>query len=663
MTNYQQAVKQNLLLFTPPEKCTVVEWCEKHLILQSGASSKPGRFKAWPWQIDPMNCVQDQGVASEVLMWPAQLLGKTMTIIGVIGWSISESPCPMLCIFPSVESGAMFSKTKLSPLLMDTPVLGKLVHEDALRYRKQGAGDATISLKRFPGGWLLLAGCSSPTGLKSQTTKRQYFDEVSSYPVSAAGDEGDPIAIATKRSETYPDSFQIFTSTPAIAGTCRISMEVSDSSYKKWHVKCPACAHEWVIMWKDIQWPKRKDSKGKTIHNIEAAYVQCESCGVHIDDGTRQKMAMAGRWIATNPLIKNREGFWANAFICCLPCKRGYRNRLHQWAEEFLKAEKRGTYFLRAFQTSVLAEPYNIDSEPPIGFESIYERREKYREQDGEIIIPEGVLLLTVGCDIQRDRLEAEILGTGMDGETWGIEYRVFYGNPEQPMVYKEFDSWAVRRFRHAKQGNWMWVACICIDAGFKGEAAYRYIKKCGGRKVFATNGERGFAPLGSNWTTRSKSNNDRLWNMKIDGAKESLYSRLRIDEPGAGYQHFPSNTKCHYDIRYFQQLTSEVLKTSASGQKFFEKPTGETRNEALDCRIIASAAVQILEPQYDMIAKKLEAVPQNDWREKEAVLEAALTAPVPDLRDAKTESVNDVDMSSLRNRLAEKNKRWMDYR
>ena len=648
-------------IFAPPEKCTVVEWCEKNLVLTRAVTAKPGRFKAWPWQIEPMNCVQDERFSAEILMWPRQILGKTMALMGVMGWSISESPCPMLVIFQSVEAAALFSKNKLSALLMDTPALGKLVHEDALRYRKQGAGDATVALKRFPGGFLVLVGPTASTGVKSHTTRRQFFDEVSSYPITIAGEEGDPIAHATKGAETYPDSFQIFTSTPAIKGQCRITMELEDSDYRKWFVKCPLCNQEFVIMWGHIKWPKRKDYRGKTIHDIEKAYVECPSCEGSIDDAARQRISLGGRWVATNPSVKNRAGFWANAFICCLPCKRGYVNRLHQWAEEFLKAEKRGTYFLRTFQTTVLSEPYAIDTEPPPEFETIYNRREKYHEHDGEIVIPSGVLLLTVGCDVQRDRLEAEILGTGADGETWGIEYRVFYCNPEQPAGYNEFDTWANRKFRHAS-GHFMWAACICIDAAFKSEAVYRYVKSRGGRKVFAIRGDRGFAPLGSNWVDRSKSDNDRLWIMKIDGAKESLYSRLRILESGAGFQHFPSNPQCKYDIRYFQQLTSEVQRISPSGQRYFAKPSGETRNEALDCRIIATASVEILDPNYAVIMRKLEANPPNDWRAKQEEKQALLSEPIPDFRNQEAsvkKPEGDVNTNALTSVFARKPK-WM---
>jgi hypothetical protein len=107
--------------------------------------------------------------------------------------------------------------------------------------------------------------------------------------------------------------------------------------------------------------------------------------------------------------------------------------------------------------------------------------------------------------------------------------------------------------------------------------------------------------------------------------------------------------------------LTSEVLKVAPSGQRYYAKPTGETRNEAIDTRILAYASVEILDPNYAVIAKKLSSTPQNDWREKEAVLAEVLAAPIPDLREEKAQSVNDVDISALRNRLAQKNKSWMD--
>ncbi len=565
----------------------------------------------------------------------------------------------MLFCLPTGDAAELYSKNKLTPVLYDTPVLRQLVHEEVLRMRGKGSGGNAVSLKLFPGGFLVLVGANSSTGIRSHSCKRMFFDEVSAYPITVANSEGDPIAIATKRAETFPDSFQIITSTPTIRGQCRVSLEFEDTNQSKWFVTCPSCQHEFIILWQHIKWDKETSQK-KKVHRIDAAYLECPSCGAHHDDLDRQRMAMGGRWVVTNPEITNRAGYWTNAFICCLPAKRGFKNRMHQWADEFLIAHKRGTYFLRSFQMNVLAEPYELDKDPAPNYNILYDRREQYRESMGEIVIPAGVMLLTVGADVQRDRIEAEILGTGFDGETWGIEFRAFYGSTEQPQVYKEFDLWSQKRFRH-ESGHWMWSACTCIDANFKSESVYRYVRSCS-RKVFATIGKRGFAPLGSSWVDRSTSDNDRLWFVKVDGAKESLYSRLRLDEPGPGYQHFPNNDKCRYDEEYFRQLTVEVIRTSPSGQAYFTKPNEESRNESLDCRIYAAAGVEILKPDWAKVKASLAAKPQNDWREKEEGIKAALNLPIPDLRGVEVPEKPDIDMDALRSKL-ENAPKWMNIR
>ena len=43
--------------------------------------------------------------------------------------------------------------------------------------------------------------------------------------------------------------------------------------------------------------------------------------------------------------------------------------------------------------------------------------------------VPEEVLVLTAGVDVQDDRFEAEVVGWGVDKESWGIKYQVIYGD------------------------------------------------------------------------------------------------------------------------------------------------------------------------------------------------------------------------------------------
>src|SRR5258708_6370669 len=102
MTGMERVIRQALKALEPPEALSPVEWSEKNLILSRGRSAKPGRFKAWPWQIEPIECCRDKDIASVVLCWPAQVCGKTSVLLATIGYSIAQSPCPMLFVFPSV---------------------------------------------------------------------------------------------------------------------------------------------------------------------------------------------------------------------------------------------------------------------------------------------------------------------------------------------------------------------------------------------------------------------------------------------------------------------------------------------------------------------------------------------------------------------------------
>jgi len=50
------------------------------------------------------------------------------------------------------------------------------------------------------------------------------------------------------------------------------------------------------------------------------------------------------------------------------------------------------------------------------------------------------------------------------------------------------------------------------------------------------------------------------LFSLGVDSAKELIYSRLKIEDSGAGYCHFPIGQG--YDEEYFEQLTAEKAVT-----------------------------------------------------------------------------------------------------
>ena len=94
---------------------------------------------------------------------------------------------------------------------------------------------------------------------------------------------------------------------------------------------------------------------------------------------------------------------------------------------------------------------------------------------------------------------------------------------------------------------------------------------------------------------------------------------RLANPTPGPGYCHFPND----YDESYFRGLTAEKLVTNyRKGQPVREwtKPDKE-RNEPLDCRAYALAALKIMQPNLRLHQERI-------LRDAEKLKEAAHEIP-----------------------------------
>jgi phage terminase large subunit GpA-like protein len=131
------------------------------------------------------------------------------------------------------------------------------------------------------------------------------------------------------------------------------------------------------------------------------------------------------------------------------------------------------------------------------------------------------------------------------------------------------------------------------VDAGFEMAQVLEFCRPRLNRKVYAIKGASGFGkPI---WPRRASKGVHRgeFFVIGSDTAKERVYSKLRVNLPGAGYCHFPLNR----ERDWFDMLTAERIKTRTvhgRAERYFQKPDG-VRNEALDCRAYATAALHAL--------------------------------------------------------------------
>ena len=151
----------------------------------------------------------------------------------------------------------------------------------------------------------------------------------------------------------------------------------------------------------------------------------------------------------------------------------------------------------------------------------------------------------------------------------------------------------------HREDGRELRVKLVAVDSG--GHHQHQVLTYCRRRKgVLPIKGIAGPKPIWPPRASRTKSDH-RIYMVGVDTAKDTIYARLRFEEPGAGYVHFPVGGA--FDAEYFAQLTSEEVQTRYSEGRPYRVwvlPEGK-RNEVLDCWVYALCSRTALPYRLDI--------------------------------------------------------------
>ena len=565
--------QQSIQTFKPPKKLKVSEWADNHRVLTSESSAEAGQWKTSraEYQRGIMDTLNDRNIETIVIMSSAQV-GKTEILLNILGYHISHDPAPMLVVMPTLEMARAFSTQRLSKMITASHALQGKVKDS----KSRDSGNTILS-KSFGGGFVVISGSNSPASLSSRPCRIVLLDEVDRYQPTP---EGDPVDLARKRTSTFWNRKIIMTSTPTIDGMSRIQDAWNTSDQRKYHVPCPHCNTYQHLEWSNIKW----DEDLKNVNYV------CKSCGVLIDETDKPYMMQNGKWVQEGNQ-SNVAGFHLNELY----------SSWRTWkevVESFLIA-KNNPEQLRVWVNTSLGECFAEKGEE-IESDSLLGRRENYDHDS----IPKDVLVLTCGVDCQSDRLEAQVVGWSADNQIYVIEYKIFWGDPNQLDVWKELDEYLLSVF--IKENNQrLKIAITCIDSGYATQSVYGFVKARQGRRVFAIKGQSISGKPIANRPTQSGRQRVSLYPIGTDTAKDTLFSWLNVaEEDQAGYIHFPSTV----DEEYFKQLTAEkrIIKFQRGQKKLVWKQTRE-RNESLDTFVYALAGFYILSPNMNKIKTKSE--------------------------------------------------------
>ena len=564
-------------LLKPPPKLTLSQWADMYRVLSPENSAEPGRWhtEKAPYQREIMDAIGSPHTRKVVIMSAAQI-GKTAMLMNMLGYYMHYFPAPTLVMQPTLDMAQTFSKDFLAPMLRDTPVLSGLVDTKS-RY----SGN-TILKKNFPGGHVTIIGANSPASLASRPIKVLLADEVDRYPASA-GTEGDPLLLGQKRQTTFWDKKTVIVSTPGLKSNSRIATEFENSTKEEWNVPCPKCGHYQPLAWKGVIFDKDDLSKDITY--------QCERCGEESGEYEWKAAGQRGRFVPENPNAETR-GFHLNTLASNF-C--GWKEVVEKFlvANELLRIgdpEK-----MKTWVNTELGEPWD---EPGTTLEDVelYNRREIY---DAEV--PDDVIVLTAGVDVQDDRFEIEVVGWGVGKENWGIRYQKIYGDMLKEQVWKDLDNFLLTGFTK-RDGTTLHILSACIDSGgHHTDHVYRFAKERITRRVWAIKGKGGQeVPYIRNPSTNNRVKTP-LFIIGVDAGKALLYQRLKHSTQGPNYCHFPANEEAGYNEAYFKGLTSEKMvvrfRKGRSVIVWELKDSSYKRNEPLDLRNYATAALEIANP------------------------------------------------------------------
>lgn len=568
-----QTLREAFASALPDTSLACSEWAEQYRHVSPERSRFAGKWQneRTPYLREIMDAASDPRVRRVVFMKSSQVAGSEFAV-NYLMYRIHLSPTMMIYCAENEDKRNAFVNESFDTATRATPVIRERI------VGKVGTEDNNLQRKKFPGGLLSCVYATSAAQLSSRPAEVVIVDEVDATVENA---EGSPVALLEARTKTFNDIRKIILiSSPRDRETSVIEAEYLASDQRKYHVPCPHCGEYQILEWKNVRWDDDP---------LAAFYVCSQGC--MIEHFEKDSMLARGKWVAKEE-FKESVGFAINELY----------SPFTTWgdmAADFVKAKKfRST--LKTFINTRLGETWEEEGEQ-VEFADITFHREKYEAE-----IPKGVLFLTAGVDVQDDRLEVEVVGWGIDHESWSIGYEIIPGDPGLADVWDSLFDYLTEE-RYDSKDHAYKIKSVCIDVGgHHTKQVYKFCKANRGRRWFAVKGANTYnEPIVSKPREVGRDRN-RLIMVGTDTAKDEIFSFLKVAEPGSpGYCHFPEDREDFY----FKQFCAEKKVTHyymGKARKVYKKVSEKARNEALDLRVYATAARELFDPKGRYAKRKV---------------------------------------------------------
>ena len=520
----------------------------------------------------------------EITVMASSQVGKTESMFNMLGYVIDQDPGPTLVVLPRESDARSVSYNRVLPMIQGSP---------ALQERMPRKSDDITKLEyRMDRMILFFAGSNSPADLASRPIRYLFLDEIDKYP-KFSGREADPIKLASERQKTFWNKKTVKVSTPTTRDGY-IYREYDKSDQCKYFVPCPHCGGFQILVFGQIKWPEKERSTEK-IKNKRLAWYECEHCGKRIEDYHKPQMLDKGKWVPRDCEINQDGEIWGEG----LDSKhRGFWiNSLYSpwlsWSDiavEFLKS-KDFIELLMNFVNSWLAEVWEEKIE-----ETTVDKVKSLSCDYLQGTVPDDVVVLTAGVDVQKDHFFYVIRGWGYEEQSWLI--RCGYLEYWEDLVEVLFKT----DYKKVSGSETLPVYMTCIDSGYRTDEVYHFCRHWRDRAK-AIKGQDEITD-GRFYRASKIDINSRtgsiiksglvLWNLNVSQYKDKISRLVATKDPNKWHLFKdPSDD-------YLSQFTSEhkVLvrnRNTGKAKEVWQKKRSSVANHYLDAEVYAVAAADII--------------------------------------------------------------------
>lgn len=517
----------------------------------------------------PIAKVIHESIYNKVVAVMGAQMSKTETMANCIGCKLDDDPEPILYIAPTRSFVESVFEPRLRMMLMQC--------ESLSRKRKQVKRERKVQ-KEVAGVKVRLAWAGSATEMSGDPACKVFVDERDRMEDNVEG-EGDPVELADARHSTYPNGQTVIFSTPTIGAVETVVInglefwdyadEIESATWKifqegtryHWAIPCPDCKDYFIPRFKLLWWPE--NSTPTEAH--KKACLMCAHCGVLIKGIKKDELHQRGVFVAPGQTVTPEgdvQGKPPNSSTCSFWVS-GLMSPWKSWgdrAQKFLEAVRSGDpERIQAVINTGFGELYSVAGEAP-DLSLVRQLRLPYKL--GEV--HPDTLKLTLGVDVQKNRLVYSVRAWGADLESWHVSHGELMGNTDEDDVWRDL---ATLRDKHYEGKP---IERCFIDSGYRTQFVYAFCRQfpdwalpTKGRDTIES------APLSrskldvASKTGRRMGGGLGIWHLNTDFFKRWLQERFERDPTLPGGWHLAEDTT----EEFCKSMVSEARLVKPSGR------------------------------------------------------------------------------------------------